>query len=94
MEGISVLCFILVALCLITTEFACNGDVHSGNCLESDREALVDFKNDLKYSKNRFLSWKGSNCCHWEGINCKNSTGGVILIDLHNPYDSSSVYQN
>ena len=94
MERILVLGFILATLSLMTTEFACNGDVHSGNCLESDREALVDFKNGLKYSKNRFSSWKGSNCCHWEGINCKNSTGVVVSIDLHNSYDSFSDYQN
>ncbi|KAL6310833.1 hypothetical protein AAG906_019499 [Vitis piasezkii] len=43
---------------------------------------------------NRFSSWKGSNCCHWEGINCKNSTGVVVSIDLHNSYDSFSDYQN
>ncbi|RVW60168.1 Leucine-rich repeat receptor protein kinase MSL1 [Vitis vinifera] len=94
MERILVLGFILATLSLMTTEFACNGDVHSGNCLESDREALVDFKNGLKYSKNRFSSWKGSNCCHWEGINCKNSTGVVVSIDLHNSHDSFSDYQN
>ncbi|KAL6312481.1 hypothetical protein AAG906_012072 [Vitis piasezkii] len=58
MEIILVLGFILATLCLITTEFACNGDVHSGNCLESDREALVDFKNGLKCSENRFYHGK------------------------------------
>ncbi|KAL6310834.1 hypothetical protein AAG906_019507 [Vitis piasezkii] len=60
MERILVLGFILATLCLITTEFACNGD--------------------------QLLSLGG--------INCKNSTGVVISIDLHNSYDSFSDYQN
>ncbi|KAL6312579.1 hypothetical protein AAG906_005975 [Vitis piasezkii] len=75
MERILVLGFILATLCLITTEFACNGDVHSKLLRIRSRSSC-------------------SNCCHWEGINCKNSTGVVISIDLHNSYDSFSDYQN
>ncbi|KAH7527940.1 hypothetical protein FEM48_Zijuj05G0019400 [Ziziphus jujuba var. spinosa] len=66
------------------------------NCMESDREALIDFKNGLHDPANRLSSWKGSNCCHWWGINCENTTGAVIAVDLRNPcptynYDDESL---
>ncbi|KAH7527921.1 hypothetical protein FEM48_Zijuj05G0017500 [Ziziphus jujuba var. spinosa] len=60
------------------------------NCLDSDKEALMDFKTDLHDPENRLSSWKGSNCCQWQGISCNNTTGAVIAVDLHNPHGSSS----
>ncbi|KAL6312596.1 hypothetical protein AAG906_005997 [Vitis piasezkii] len=69
MEGFSIL-----GLVFATLAFACN-----------DREALIDFKSGLKFSKNRFSSWRGSDCCQWQGIGCEKGTGAVIMIDLHNP---------
>ncbi|KAH7527931.1 hypothetical protein FEM48_Zijuj05G0018500 [Ziziphus jujuba var. spinosa] len=65
------------------------------NCMESDQEALIDFKNGLHDPVNRLSSWKGSNCCHWPGISCENTTGAVIGVDLRNPrptgYDDESL---
>ncbi|KAH7527945.1 hypothetical protein FEM48_Zijuj05G0020200 [Ziziphus jujuba var. spinosa] len=65
------------------------------NCMESDQEALIDFKNGLHDPANRLSSWKGSNCCHWRGISCENTTGAVIAVDLRNPrptgYDDESL---
>ncbi|KAK9911332.1 hypothetical protein M0R45_035249 [Rubus argutus] len=49
-------------------------------------EALMDFKDGLGDSENRLSSWKGSNCCQWWGLNCSNTTGAVITVDLHNPH--------
>nr|XP_048329023.1 receptor-like protein EIX2 [Ziziphus jujuba var. spinosa]XP_048329024.1 receptor-like protein EIX2 [Ziziphus jujuba var. spinosa]XP_048329025.1 receptor-like protein EIX2 [Ziziphus jujuba var. spinosa] len=63
-----------------------HADAELMNCLESDREALIDFKNGLHDPENRLSSWKGRNCCDWWGISCENSTGAVIAVDLHNPY--------
>ncbi|PON84843.1 LRR domain containing protein [Trema orientale] len=69
------------------------------SCLESDREALLDFKNGLEGPENpMLLTWRGSNCCQWWGISCENGTGAVTHVDLHNPHpeavdgDSSSRY--
>ncbi|CAN0917305.1 Receptor-like protein EIX2 [Linum grandiflorum] len=64
-------------------------------CLQSDRESLIDFKNGLIDPSNRTASWTGSNCCQWSGITCHNSTGAVISLDLQsqhvfNLYDSGS----
>lgn len=60
-------------------------------CLSSDREALIDFKNGLEDPHNRLSSWRNTNCCQWHGIYCDNITGAVVAIDLHNP---SSVYSD
>ncbi|XVF06859.1 hypothetical protein REPUB_Repub06bG0087400 [Reevesia pubescens] len=96
MENFAALGLLLTVLCVITGEYVCTGDSHLGDCSKSDLEALFDFKNDLNDPENRLSSWKGSNCCHWHGIGCNNSTGAVIMIDLHNPYpinsESSSRY--
>ncbi|PON74275.1 LRR domain containing protein [Parasponia andersonii] len=76
---------------LIVGEFVGHVDADDQSirtCLESDREALLDFKSGLE-DPNRnspLLSWRGSNCCQWRGISCDNSTGAVTHVDLHNPH--------
>ncbi|KAJ9693373.1 hypothetical protein PVL29_012226 [Vitis rotundifolia] len=81
MERISILGFILAILYFITMELACNGYTHISNNVQSEQEALIDFKS-------------GSNYCYWQGITCEKDTGIVISIDLHNPYPRENVYEN
>ena len=58
MEKISIPSFLLAILCLITRNLAYKGETLEGNCLRTDREALLDFKNGLKdSSNNRLSSW-------------------------------------
>ncbi|KAF8398364.1 hypothetical protein HHK36_017291 [Tetracentron sinense] len=90
MGKFSVLVMVLAILCLLSREFACNGDTHLAGCSESDRKALIDFKNGLNDPENRLSSWRGSDCCDWRGVGCDNSTGAVIAIDLHNPHPYNS----
>ncbi|KAJ9693382.1 hypothetical protein PVL29_012235 [Vitis rotundifolia] len=94
MERISILGFILAILYFITTELACNCYTHISNNVQSEQEALMDFKSGLKDPNNRLSSWKGSNYCYWQGITCEKDTGIVISIDLHNPYPRENVYEN
>ncbi|XP_034696265.1 receptor-like protein EIX1 isoform X2 [Vitis riparia] len=94
MERISILGFVLAVLYFITTELACNGYTHISNNIQSEQEALIDFKRGLKDPNNRLSSWKGSNYCYWQGITCEKDTGIVISIDLHNPYPRENVYEN
>ncbi|KAJ4970758.1 hypothetical protein NE237_003857 [Protea cynaroides] len=57
---------VLVILCLLSIEkFACYGETH---CLESDRKALIDFKNGLHDPEDCLFSWKGNDCCQWVGF--------------------------
>ncbi|KAL3732664.1 hypothetical protein ACJRO7_029332 [Eucalyptus globulus] len=77
----SSLCIIL-SISILAWLSACDGNTPAGNCSESDREALIDFKNGLQDPYNGLSSWQGSNCCWWRGIGCDERTGGVISIDL------------
>ncbi|KAL2230429.1 UNVERIFIED_CONTAM: Receptor-like protein EIX2 [Sesamum indicum] len=70
----------------ITTRLTCNAATANVKCLPSDRRALLDFKNGLNDPENVLSSWQGADCCGWRGIVCDNVTGGVLVIDLHNPY--------
>ncbi|XVF03760.1 hypothetical protein REPUB_Repub05bG0020900 [Reevesia pubescens] len=55
-------------------------------CKESERQALLEFKQSLKailqpdYSK--LSSWDTKDCCEWRGVECNNITGYVEQLDL------------
>ncbi|KAJ4832470.1 hypothetical protein Tsubulata_000008 [Turnera subulata] len=56
-------------------------------CIEPERQALLDFKQEL-IDKNGVLSSWGNeeqkrDCCKWRGVGCDNMTGHVTLLDLH-----------
>ena len=93
MEKFSILSFLSIILCLTTREFTCKGEILLGNCLRANRDALIDFKSGLKGSTDRLSSWRGGNCCQWEGIGCKNNTGAIISIDLHSSYAHEDAYK-
>lgn len=65
-----------------------NSNAQGVDCLASNREALIDFKNGLEDPFNRLSSWRNwnTNCCQWHGIHCDNITGAVVAIDLGNPH--------
>ncbi|KAM7486974.1 hypothetical protein LguiA_002983 [Lonicera macranthoides] len=55
-------------------------------CRENERQALLDFKKEIVDNDGLLLSSWGSqeeDCCKWRGIRCSNTTGHVILLDLH-----------
>ena len=85
--------YLLPVLYLIAKICVCNGTVQLMKCLESDRDALIEFKNGLDDPENWLSLWQGSNCCQWSAISCDNSTGAVVAVDFHNPppfYSNSS----
>ncbi|KAK9209649.1 hypothetical protein WN944_002016 [Citrus x changshan-huyou] len=63
----------------------CNGSAYIG-CIQSEREALLRFKQDLKDPANRLASWSDGNCCTWAGVVCNDSTGHVLELRLGNPF--------
>ena len=78
---------------VIITSF-CNATSDAA-CLESERQALLRFKQDLTDSSDRLASWSnGGDCCDWTGVVCDNLTGHVVelhLGNLHNPNDDVGV---
>ncbi|EEE53931.1 hypothetical protein OsJ_00513 [Oryza sativa Japonica Group] len=55
-------------------------------CLPDQASALLRLKRSFSITKNSsstFGSWKaGTDCCHWEGIHCRNGDGRVTSLDL------------
>ncbi|KAK8681830.1 hypothetical protein V6N13_054231 [Hibiscus sabdariffa] len=57
-------------------------------CHQQEREALTSFKSNMADPLNSLSSWKGHNCCSWDGINYSD-TSHVMVIDLRNPKPDS-----
>ncbi|KAH9718107.1 hypothetical protein KPL71_022088 [Citrus sinensis] len=70
----------------------CSGSTYV-SCLESEREALLKFKQDLNDPLNRLVSWNISegDYCKWAGVICHNTTGHVLQLLLGNPYEMSKL---
>ncbi|KAK7318728.1 hypothetical protein RJT34_03435 [Clitoria ternatea] len=70
--------FIAILHLSIQGHFLCNAV-----CMESEAEALLQFKGGLNDLTNRLSSWeRGEDCCQWNGVGCNTSTGHVISLDL------------
>ena len=78
----------LLAVATVTISFS-NGSTYVG-CIQSEREALLRFKQDINDSSNRLSSWVGDDgdCCKWDAVVCSNLTGHVLELHLRNPFSN------
>ncbi|KAK8329584.1 hypothetical protein V6Z11_A11G343600, partial [Gossypium hirsutum] len=77
---ISLFPFLLLITAICFTICAANSNAL---CIQSEREALLKFKNHLIDPSNRLSSWvEGLDCCEWIGVVCHNSTGHVHQLNL------------
>ncbi|KAK7844161.1 receptor-like protein eix2 [Quercus suber] len=64
----------------------CTGHSHSHSqlrCIDTERHALLTFKQDLIDPLNRLSSWTvDGDCCHWLGVVCHNLTAHVHQLHL------------
>lgn len=80
--------YFLMLLCLnIFNHSFCHrsSSVHKLTCIETERQALLKFKHDLKYPSNMLGNWSttiNEDCCLWNGIVCDNVTGHVTELNL------------
>ncbi|KAM0938891.1 putative non-specific serine/threonine protein kinase [Dioscorea sansibarensis] len=51
-------------------------------CRESERTALLEFKDGLRDPHNLLSSWEGGDCCNWRGVGCHNETNHVVSLNL------------
>ncbi|TQD96241.1 hypothetical protein C1H46_018150 [Malus baccata] len=78
----------LAAIATITFSFGlCNGNPDwPPLCKDSERQALLMFKQDLKDPANRPSSWvaeEDSDCCSWTGVVCDHITGHIHELHLN-----------
>lgn len=57
-------------------------------CIESEKQALIVFKQDFVDPSNRLFFWGATtDCCQWQGILCDNCTGNVKELHHANNAD-------
>ncbi|KAL7175125.1 hypothetical protein ACSBR2_028849 [Camellia fascicularis] len=61
----------------------CNGNSKIV-CSKIEKQALLQFKQDLEDPSNQLSSWAGDDCCQWSGVVCDKLTGHVH--EIHLPY--------
>ncbi|ESR37404.1 hypothetical protein CICLE_v10027808mg [Citrus x clementina] len=82
----------LVFLELFAISSFCSGNSYVG-CTDSEREALLKLKQDLKDPSNRLGSWVvDGDCCKWAEVVCSNLTGHVLQLSLRNPFRNDLRY--
>ncbi|RHN51146.1 putative non-specific serine/threonine protein kinase, Polygalacturonase [Medicago truncatula] len=74
----------LICLVLQADQFVCSKEVV--RCIQSERQALLQFKFGLVDKFGMLSSWTTEDCCEWYGIGCSNITGHVLMLDLHGDY--------
>ncbi|KAG5527078.1 hypothetical protein RHGRI_028113 [Rhododendron griersonianum] len=78
---------VLGYLTILAIDFSfCNGSHVNAFCLESEKRALLIFKQGLKDPSERLSSWEVEHdCCnYWAGVVCDNTTGQVLELHLRN----------
>ncbi|KAG5570050.1 hypothetical protein H5410_059816 [Solanum commersonii] len=84
MEGVAILSLLIVVI--ISYGFSCvqTSEIH---CIESEKNALIKFSQGFKNPSRNMLSWRlDGNCCQWKGVECDNTTGHVITLDLQKQF--------
>ncbi|KAH0684965.1 hypothetical protein KY285_021693 [Solanum tuberosum] len=90
MEGVNLLLVLLIASSTILDGLllcrAMNSDIL---CDENEKNALIKFRQGFRDPSQSMImsSWMlEENCCNWKGVECDNTTGHVITLDLHQQF--------
>ncbi|RVW45055.1 Receptor-like protein 12 [Vitis vinifera] len=68
----------------------CHGDHHRAASIDTERVALLKFKQGLTDPSHRLSSWVGEDCCKWRGVVCNNRSGHVIKLNLRSLDDDGT----
>ncbi|XP_016903706.2 receptor-like protein EIX2 [Cucumis melo] len=79
---------LLRMLCMILLFQFC----FSITCIQNELEALLQFKRSFDDPYYRLASWKGTECCSWDGVGCNQITQHVTMIDLRSDINQVDFY--
>ncbi|KAJ9682655.1 hypothetical protein PVL29_018554 [Vitis rotundifolia] len=68
----------------------CHGDHHRAASFETERVALLKFKQGLTDPSHRLSSWAGEDCYKWRAVVCNNRSGHVIKLNLRSLDDDGT----
>jgi hypothetical protein len=77
-QTIFLICLVLQTNLVCSKEFV--------RCIQSERQALLQFKVGLSDDYGMLSSWTMADCCQWKGVGCSNLTGHVLMLDLPGNY--------
>ncbi|KAF3434857.1 hypothetical protein FNV43_RR21944 [Rhamnella rubrinervis] len=83
--------FLITIASISAISLCSNGNHVEVACKESERQALLKFKQDLIDPMNRLSTWDTgdqSDCCSWTGVGCDNLTGHVRELHLGFPHQN------
>ncbi|KAF3432092.1 hypothetical protein FNV43_RR26831 [Rhamnella rubrinervis] len=82
---------LLPAIAMLSEGGKTTGEVR---CIESERHALLKFKQGLEDPGDILSSWTSSDedCCKWRGIKCDNQTNHVIVLHLGSKNHGTHIY--
>ncbi|GKV45930.1 hypothetical protein SLEP1_g52956 [Rubroshorea leprosula] len=92
------LLFALLILLHIQTSIGFNSTTRDDEirCKESERKALLAFKQGLVDEYGKLSSWgseeEKKECCKWEGVQCSNTTGHIIVLYLTKVREDDGFY--
>ncbi|GMN57729.1 hypothetical protein TIFTF001_026834 [Ficus carica] len=89
MEKSSRVVLFLVVLLFVQGLQSCFCRNSTFGCIERERDCLLQLKQSFSDSSNRFVSWSGNDCCHWNGVSCDQNTGHIVKLDLRAPSSSA-----
>ncbi|XP_064994133.1 receptor-like protein EIX2 [Musa acuminata AAA Group] len=90
----SPLLVIVISLSVLCIDLGISDGFSMIRCQETERKALMEFKQRVRDPSRRLSSWVGEDCCSWEGIRCSNVTGHVIELHLRNRHRSDVSYMD
>ncbi|KAF7088038.1 hypothetical protein CFC21_091191 [Triticum aestivum] len=61
------------------------------SCVAGEKSALLAFRAGLSDPASLLSSWKGDDCCRWNGVYSSNTTSHVVKLDLRGPEDGCGV---
>ncbi|XVF29520.1 hypothetical protein REPUB_Repub15cG0128300 [Reevesia pubescens] len=85
-SSINVLMLLLGFFTLATIDVSFTNGSSNISCIESEKQALLTFRQHLVDPANRLISWVHvEDCCRWVGVVCDNVTGHILELHLESP---------